>query len=154
MKSVKYAEIAGSSYTNPNGLQSDEICQLAKYAGMSSKLKVFGLFETETKKDSFDITSKLISQIIWYFFEGLTFRKNDKGAADEKVLTYKVEIDGMEKPLKFFFCEDSERWWFEIQSINNEKHIVACSETEYHKALNNEIPDLWLNYVQKIDSII
>ena len=153
MKSVKYAEIAGSSYTNPNGLQSDEICQLAEYAGMSSNLKVFGLFEIETKKDSSDITFKLISQIVWYFFEGLTFRKNDKGVAAENVLTYTVEIDGMEKPLKFLFCENSERWWFEIQSLNNEKYIVACSETEYHKALNNEIPDFWLNYVKKIDSI-
>lgn len=154
IKSVKYAEVAGSSYTNPNGLQSDEICQLAKYAGMSSELKVFGLFENETKKYNSDIAFKLIGQIAWYFFEGLTFRKNDQGAADEKVLTYKVEIDGIEKPLKFIFCENSERWWFEIQSFNNEKYIVACSETEYRKALNNEIPDLWLNYVQKIDSIL
>ena len=153
IKSIKHAEIAGSSYTNPNGLQSDEICQLAKYAGMSSKLKVFGLFDAETKKDSTGVTFKLISQIVWYFFEGLAFRKNDKGAADERISTRKVEIDGMEKPLKFFFCENSERWWFEIQSLNNEKYIVACSEIEYHKALNNEIPDLWLNYVKKIDSV-
>ena len=151
MKSVKYSEIAGSAYKNPNGLQSDEICQLALYAGMSSKLKVFGLFENETKKDSIGVTSKLISQIVWYFFEGLTFRKNDKGVADEKILTYKVEIDGIEKPLNFLFCENSGRWWFEIQSIDNEKHIIACSETEYHKALNNEIPDLWLSYVQRIE---
>lgn len=153
LKSVKYAEIAGSSYTNPNGLQSDEICQLAKYAGMSVNLKVFGLFETKTKKDSFGITYKLISQIIWYFLEGLIFRKNDRGTNGEKIITYKVEIDGLEKPLKFFFCESSSRWWFEIQSFNNEKYIFACSEKEYHKALNNEIPDLWLSFVQKIDSI-
>ena len=153
IKSIKHAEIPDSIYTNPSGLQSDEICQMAKYAGMSSNLKVFGLFETETKKDSLGITFKLISQIIWYFFEGIAFRKNDKGTNGEKVLTYEVEIDGMEKPLKFLFCGNSGRWWFEIQSFNNEKFIVACSETEYHKALSNEIPDLWLNYVQNIDSI-
>jgi len=153
MKSVKYAEIVDSGYTNPSGLQSDEICQLAKYAGMSGNLKVFGLFETETKKDGIDITFKLISQIIWYFFEGLAFRKNDKGINGEKVLTYEVEIEGMEKPLKFLFCNNSGRWWFEIQSFSDEKYIVACSEAEYQKALNNEIPDLWLTYVQNIDSV-
>ncbi|MDR2910017.1 MAG: arginase family protein [Bacteroidales bacterium] len=154
IRSVKSAEIASNNHTNPNGLQSDEMCQLAKYAGMSNNLKVFGLFETDTKKDRHGITYKLISQIVWYFFEGLTFRKNDRGVTGEKVLSYEVEIDGLEKPLKFLFCENSGRWWFEIQSFNNEKYIIACSEKEYNKALNNEIPDFWLNCVQKIDSIL
>jgi formiminoglutamase len=153
IKSVKHVEISGNNYMNPNGLQSDEICQLAKYAGLSNKLKVFGLFETKIKKDSFDIISKLVGQIIWYFLEGLSGKTNDLEHMNENILTYKVEIDGMEKPLKFYCCKENGRWWFEIQSFNYEKHIVACSETEYHKALNNEIPDLWLNYVQKIDSI-
>ena len=151
IKSVKHAEICGSAYTNPSGLQSNEVCQLAKYVGMSSNLKVFGLFDIE--KTDPDVTFKLVGQAVWYFLEGLIFRKNDCGVNNKKVLTYKVEINGMEKPLKFLFCENSERWWFEILSLDNEKYIIACSETEYHKALNNEIPDLWLNYVQKIDSI-
>ena len=154
IKSVKHAEIAGSGYTNPSGLQSNEVCQLAKYAGMSSNIKVFGLFDDETKTSGSDIAFKLVAQAVWYFLEGLIFRKNDYGANNEKVLTYKVEINGMEKPLKFLFCENSERWWFEIQSLDNETHIIACSEAEYHKALNNEIPDLWLNYVRKIDRLI
>ncbi len=151
MNSIKYAEIAGSSFTNPNGLQSNEICQLAKYGGFSNKIKVFGLFETEFKKDSFGITFKLAAQILWYFLEGLTNRTVVLEYLTNKILIYKVEVDELEKPLKFFFSKETSRWWVEIQSIRDEKIIVACSEKEYQQASKNEIPDLWLNYVQKID---
>jgi hypothetical protein len=37
--------------------------------------------------------------------------------------------------------------------LNGEKVTIACSEREYQQAANNEIPELWLKYVQKTDEL-
>jgi hypothetical protein len=40
-----------------------------------------------------------------------------------------------------------------VQAINNETRYFACSEKDYEVASGNEIPELWLKYVQKTDEI-
>lgn len=150
---IKYSEIAGSSFINPNGLSSEEACQLAKYAGISEKLKVFGIYETDIKKDSVGITFKLSAQIIWYFFEGIINRSNIDFENSDKIRRYKVEVNDIDNPILFLQCTATNRWWFEIESLNDEKIIIACSEREYQQASNNEIPELWIKYIQKIDEI-
>jgi formiminoglutamase len=54
--SLKNPEAPGSSKVNPNGLRSEEACQLAKYAGLSNRIKVFGLFEVEPANDQNNLT--------------------------------------------------------------------------------------------------
>jgi hypothetical protein len=39
----------------------------------------------------------------------------------------------------------------EIETTEKIKLYIACSEKEYAQASNNEIPELWLKYLQKID---
>ena len=148
---VKYAEAPGTHTVNPNGLRSEEACQLASYAGMSETLKVFGLFGVKPDKDNNNLTIKLSAQIVWYFLDGCRNRseKNKDFLIDK--LTFRVEVKNLDKPLIFYFSEVTNRWWFEIQSINGEKYILACSEKDYLQASNNEIPELWLKYIQKID---
>jgi arginase family enzyme len=150
---LKYSDAPGSSTINPNGLRSEEACQLAKYAGISNKLKVFGLFNVNPDNDMHDTTIKLSAQIIWYFLEGITSRTNEKPGESGDFLTYKVEIKDVDQPLVFFFSKETMRWWMEIESVNGEKATIACSEREYQQAANNEIPGLWLKYVQKTDEL-
>lgn len=147
---VKYADAAGSKQQNPNGLRSEEACQLAKYAGLSEKLKVFGLFEADVQKDETEVTGRLLAEIIWYFMEGLSLRSSRK---PENTKTYRVEIDQLDKPIVFYEDEEKNRWWFEVESVAGERIAVACSELEYLKASENEIPELWLEYLQKMDEL-
>ena len=148
---VKFSEAPGAESVNPNGLRSEEACQLGKYAGLSEKLMVFGLFGINLSKDRDEITVKLSAQIIWYFLEGLINRQNVAGQQNGSRIKYKVELKDVEQPLVFLQCPKTLRWWMEIQSVHGEKVLIACSEREYRQASDNEIPELWLKYVQKID---
>lgn len=150
---LKYSDAPGCSVVNPNGIRSEEACQLAKYAGISNKLRVFGLFNVNPDNDTNGVTIKLSAQIIWYFLEGITNRTDEKPGETGDFLTYKVEIKDVDQPLVFFFSKETLRWWMEIESVNGEKVTIACSETEYQQASNNEIPGLWLKYVQKTDEL-
>ncbi|MBN2636989.1 MAG: arginase family protein [Prolixibacteraceae bacterium] len=151
--SVKYGDAPHSELKLPNGLRSEEACQLAKYAGLSNRIKVFGLFETETLNNGHRVSTKLASQIAWYFIEGF----NNRPSANIKSINnkvYKVEIENIENPIVFICDPLANQWWMEITTIKNEKRYFACSETEYLIASNNEIPELWLKYVQKTDEIL
>lgn len=151
MGALRFSEAPGTMYINPNGLHGEEACQLAKYAGLSEKLSVFGLFGINLLKEKDGITIKLSAEIIWYFLEGWTNRRNEIGAQSGSRIKYKVEVKDIEQPLVFLQCPETFRWWMEVQSIKGEKVQIACSEREYRQASDNEIPELWLKYVQKID---
>lgn len=148
---VKFSEAPGSCNFSPNGLRSEEACQLAKFAGLSDRLKVFGVFEYDSGKDQHNLTAKLVAQIVWYFLEGFLNRQNERPDKSENNVMYSVEVKDIDKPLVFYKNTKTNRWWMQIQTFNNKTLYFACSEDEYIQASNNEIPELWLNYVQKLD---
>jgi len=149
---IKYAEAPGSSNISPNGLHSEEACQLAKYAGMSDRLKVFGLFEYDTGKDELNVTAKLLAQIVWYFIEGFLNRQNKKPDENDRNIMYRVEVKDLEIPFVFYKNPDSNQWWMQIIFAEKVLHF-ACSEKEYNQASNNEIPELWVKYIMKLDKM-
>jgi|LSQX01.2.fsa_nt_gb arginase family enzyme len=145
---INYGSAPATFQKNPNGLRGEEICQLSRLAGLSNKLKVFGLFGICPGEDTNGQTLKLASEIIWYFIEGFG---NRKGNGDR--LTYKVEISGLEQPMIFLREPETDRWWFEICSLGGKKIEVACSEKDYRKAKKNEIPGKWIKFMQKMDNL-
>jgi arginase family enzyme len=150
MGAIKCTDAPSTPQKNPNGLRSDEACQLARYAGLSNKLSVFGLFNMlENIKAETCTTINLGAEIIWYFLEGLTGRT---GRGEKTV--YKVAIDGLEHPVIFRHEEETNLWWFEAQSISGETLEVACTQKDYQEAAGNEIPGRWLKFVQKMDELL
>ena len=154
INSVKNSDAPGSQRVSPNGLRSEEACQLAKYAGLSNRLKVFGLFDVLTENDQNDLTVKLAAQIIWYFLEGFVNRDNEKPDSNENCVMFQVEVEGVDKPIVFYRNSITNQWWIEVETDEKVKFHFACSEKEYVVASNNEIPGLWLNYIQKIDEVL
>lgn len=148
---LKCIDAPANKQKNPNGLRSEEICQIAKYAGLSNKLKVFGLFEMIPHNDEFDLTSKLAAEIVWYFLEGVENRRSDEYLTGENKKIFQVEVDQLDNPIVFYHDYNQDKWWYEIRSAQGERAFLACSEKEYLQASANEIPDLWLSFVQKID---
>ena len=151
---IKYSEAPGNDSFSPNGLRSEEACQLAKYAGLSSRLKVFGLFEFNLKNDRNNLTTKLAAQIIWYFIEGITDRESKLPGENDQYIMYQVEVKNIDNPLVFYKNSVSGRWWMKIYSRNKKPYYFGCTEDEYIQASNNEIPELWLNYIQKLDILL
>lgn len=154
INSIKNDEAPGSMRVIPNGLKSEEACQLAKYAGLSDRLKVFGIFDLVTGNDRNNLTAKLASQLIWYFLEGWLNRDNENPEKNENNIMYQVEVDSVDKPIVFFKNAITNRWWIQIESADKSKLQFACSEKVYEQASNNEIPEFWFNYIQKIDNLL
>mgnify|MGYP002711959849 FL=1 len=77
LSAVKNADAPANQNAEPNGFSGAEICAIARYAGISDKVSSFGIYEYNAKYDIKNSTAKLISQIIWYFIEGVNYRAND-----------------------------------------------------------------------------
>lgn len=147
MGAIKHHDAPGTTQKNPNGLRGEEACQLAYYAGLTSRLHAFGLFEmTASKKDH--LTPALAAEIAWYFLKGVSLRN----PAPVKT-AFKVEVEGIDQPILFLHDRQLNQWWFELRSLSGEVIEIACSEKEYRQAAANEIPDRWVMFLQKLDKL-
>ena len=77
LSSIKQSDAPGTTSPSPNGLEAHHSCAITRYAGMSDRVSSLGIFEIDLKNDVSKQTIKLVSQIIWYFFEGFSLRNND-----------------------------------------------------------------------------
>ena len=148
---IRYGDSQGSNNFSPNGLRSDEACQLANFAGLSNHMKVFGLYDSNFNNDRNGITAKLSAQIIWHFMEGVSYRQIAENQNHKNYETYKVEIKNLDRPLVFMKDIQTDQWWIEITAYNGRKLKRACSESDYIHAKRDEIPDIWLKNIQKMD---
>lgn len=152
-KSLKSSESPNNKQLNPNGLFSDEACELAKYAGFSNRVKTFGIFELGCSENVDETSKKLAAEIIWYFIEGYVNRTADNFQTTGKT-KYKVEISGLDQPIVFYKCKTTNRWWLEILTTTHQKLFIACSKKDYRQAASNEVPEIWLKFVQKTDEFL
>ncbi|MGK0254522.1 MAG: formiminoglutamase [Mariniflexile sp.] len=153
LSSVKGSEVSLNQKFSPNGLDGKEICAIARYAGISNKVSSFGIYEYKPSKDD-DITSMLISQMLWYFIEGVNFRINDDDFSDDRSYQKFITlVDSQE--LVFYKSNKTGRWWIEIPfltEINNKlkRHtLLPCMHQDYIDACNNKVPDRWYKAFQK-----
>jgi arginase family enzyme len=88
MKSLSW-QATGSSTGNPNGIDARTVCALARYAGISDRLSIFGLFELIPS----NVFHKLLAQIVWYFIEGFNCRFAEYPVlTSEGVIKYTVTL--------------------------------------------------------------
>jgi formiminoglutamase len=149
LSAIKSADAPAAINNSPNGFLSDEACKLTRYAGISDRVKALGIFEYDPHSTDNSQTAKLIAQMIWYYWEGFIYRKHDYPVASlENYIKYIVDIDEIEIPIVFYKSNKTQRWWIEVNNHPENVHdhvnvIASCSETDYLKACNNEIPDRW-----------
>ncbi len=153
VSAVKKADMPAQSGAMPNGLFSHEVCQLAWYAGISDRLKGFGLFELDTDNDdSSGSGGALAAQMIWYFIEGLSMRFGDYPLREiETYSIYIVHLEDYDLDIRFFNNPQNERWWVEVPGKDN-NIIVPCSKDDYDNALKNEMPEKWIFFTKKSGS--
>ena len=146
----------GLGYMHPehvNGFTGREACAIARYAGLSDRVSVFGIFEYLLSGKT-ETASALVAQLIWYFIEGVNYRIEeslaDRGTA---FLHYNVPVD--DEILSFYKSTKSERWWIEIpflEGVNNKlkRHtLLPCTQEDYENACNQEIPERWYKAKRK-----
>lgn len=150
VRSIKASEISSSANFSPNGFTGREICAIARYAGISDKISLFGIFEMENTVQS----QQLIAQIIWYFIEGLNYRIQESPySKTDDFVKYTVPTD--DEVLIFYKSLLTERWWIEVPSIytshtkDNSPALLPCTEKDYLDACNQDIPERWFKAYKK-----
>lgn len=152
---IKYADASGSPRSSPNGISAEEVCQIARYAGISPRMGTFGIYGYSHTIDVNRTTAQLSAQMIWYFFEGVLLRKEEDPAKEQdKFLQYRTALNGGQHEIIFYKSKTSGRWWMEIPHPKNHNEntfpiVVPCSYADYQVALNNEMPDRWWRVYQK-----
>ncbi|NRT13787.1 arginase family enzyme [Flavobacterium sp. 28A] len=144
LNAVKSSDSGNFTTFAPNGFNGKEICALSRYAGISDKVSVFGLFNHNSTIQE----SVLVAQIIWYFIEGFHYRSNEYpfGTRDNYI-KYIVPIE--DEVLVFYKSDKTDRWWIEIPFISNVNNklkrntLLPCSYDEYLGACNQELPERW-----------
>ena len=154
MNAVRYMDAPGQSMASPNGLYSEEACQIARYAGTSDELKLAGFFNLIPEKDLSSNSSNLMAQIIWHFLEGALNRKPEDPLDDsEDFNQFMVDMSDINMTLVFFQSRVTGRWWMEISDFENRKggmYIIPCDEDDYKKASRGDIPDRWWKNIRKM----
>lgn len=149
---VKQADAPANYYSNPNGLTSEEICQLCWYAGVSDNLKILGIFDVNPEFDYRNQTAKLASQMIWYFIDGYYNRKADVPGMHAEFIKYRCTLNGNHNDVIFYKSRLSERWWMEIHEGTEEKEglLIPCSYNDYKTATTGDMPDRYWKAIQKL----
>ena len=154
MDAVKYSDAPAAAQSSPNGFTGEEICQLAFFAGLSHKCRSLGIFDIIPQNDRQDITAKLAAQMAWYFIEGTKKRNTDNPIDNgQNFKKYIVYFDQLHHDLCFFKNITTERWWMEVPSISNKENslIISCTQEDYIRTAEQEIPDRWWKTYQRVN---
>lgn len=150
LRAIRAGEMGLHKNFSPNGFTGREICAIARYAGISDKVSLLGIYEGENSPQAF----QMIAQIIWYFIEGISFRVQEfPSSKSEDFTKFTVPTDTEE--LIFFKSHVTERWWVEVPSIlpehtkTNSVALLPCTEQDYLDACNQNIPERWFKAYRK-----
>lgn len=145
MNAVRSCDAPFLKNGSPNGFFGDEICQLARYAGMSSQLSSFGIYGYQAELDKNKQGAKLIAQMLWYFADGYLIRKNEASLSNRgEFVEYNIALTGNDT--LFLKSKKTNRWWMQLPDGT----FTPCSYNDYLTAGNNEIPERWFREQERI----
>ena len=155
LESIKSSDFKSVLSPQPNGLYSEEICQISRYAGLSEKCKCFYLTEWNGSGDHED--QMLMAQLLWCFIDGWVSRRPEMpGSNKSDFLKYRVALKGDEHELIFYKSLNTDRWWMEVpvppQYVNRYKkhHIIPCDYSDYEVAAADDLPERWWKTYKKM----
>ncbi|MDG1040419.1 MAG: formimidoylglutamase, partial [Polaribacter sp.] len=135
---IRQSEAPANNNCSPNGFNGEEICAIARYAGISDKVTSFGVYEFNPKFDNNHQTAHLISQMIWYFIEGVNYRAKDYPYSTKESYQKFIVLVENDDPINFYKSDKSGRWWMEINISTNNKYkrhaLIPCTYQDYQEA--------------------
>lgn len=147
LTAVKQAEAPAQVNPSPTGFTIEEACRICRYAGMSDKLRSFGVFGFKKQELGSEQTAEVVAQMIWYFIDGYYNRKNDFPVSTKGLVEYIVNFK--HEQIVFWKSQRSGRWWLQIPVMSDKKYqrhyLVPCSYNDYKLASNEELPDRLVN---------
>ncbi|MDA0310204.1 MAG: arginase family protein [Bacteroidetes bacterium] len=159
MGSVKAADAPNTVLASPNGWSSDEICRLARYAGLSHKLRGFCLSGLSPDLVPNGAEVQLAAQVIWHLIEGVYVRKPETLMVDKPpYIRFTVEREDVGMGLHFYKNTLTDAWWMGVpikgqwsKHFSDEEYLVPCGQEDYIQATTEELPQRWLRRFQKLN---
>ena len=155
LRSVRYSDFPDNDTHSPNGMYAEEICQIARYAGMGQNVKRIYLFGYPSKCKADSPSSQLVAEVLWHVAEALAInKKEDPGATgkDDHFLRKIVSMGEHGQDIIFVTSTSTGRWWMEVPEIKtNSNQYIPCAYSDYAKACSGEVPIRWLFFFQKIN---
>ena len=156
---VRQSDAPANGDPSPHGFYGEQLCQIARFAGMSDKTSCMGFFELNPHFDNHSQTAHMVAHAIWYFIEGFYNRQHDFPYRDkENYRRYMVQLPKEGLEINFYKSKKSNRWWCEVpcqdpeRSERYERHLlVPCNYSDYEQAMNNEVPTIWWTFYQRMN---
>ncbi len=137
---------------SPNGLNGIESCIVGGYVGASDAFKSLALYSYREKEDKYNERAALIAQIIWYLAKSYSLRiEESPGEEDLNFTRYIVNYQHTNISIAFYKSKITNRWWVEFKQSDQTKYVFPCTQRQYQMALNNDIPDEWIDYLRRIE---
>lgn len=156
LAAIRASDAPAQTGNNPSGFFMEEAAQLCRYAGISDKIRSFGIYgfctsagpgpEDGATRPDWQLvqTATAAAQLIWYFCDGFHNRWGDFPASNKGLTEYIVESPSYEQ-LTFWKSGRSGRWWVQSPVFNRkgeERHrLIPCSYQDYEAATKGEIPE-------------
>jgi arginase family enzyme len=154
ISAVRQSDAPGTISPSPNGFYGEEICLLARYAGISDNLKIFGLFDVNPDMDIRCQTTGLAAQILWFFLEGFSQKQYEAPMLSTsnpgRFVRYHVRVTDLEDDLIFVKSNLTDRWWMELTTEADKNFYIACSHEDYLRANRNEVPERWIQGIDRL----
>jgi hypothetical protein len=149
---LKNSECPAQQEIMPNGLYGEEFCQLMYYGGNSINLKAVMI--RGLKQGACDsLSARQLAQSIWLLVQAFISRiKEHPTIKDPLFKRFTVTIEKSTHTLRFYKSDRTNRWWFEFPSNNKDEQsaFVACTYTDYLQATENQIPERWLKWTERL----
>lgn len=158
ISSVRMSDAPGNPHGSANGFYGEEICRIARYAGLSDMVSSFGIYEFDPTMDYHNQTSQLISQILWYFIDGVNHRFGEVSVNHfKKMSCFMVAVTAYSEELKFYQSALSGRWWMAVPVMGKQKkeeqtYYLPCSLRDYELACRDIIPERWWKAFKKMNT--
>ncbi|MEN0004792.1 MAG: hypothetical protein AAF798_11635 [Bacteroidota bacterium] len=145
LSALKRTEAPEQIGDSPIGFSLEEACQLTWYAGMSDKLKAFGVTGFQKMMANTPSTASAIALLTWYFMDGFFNRKGDFPHTSDGLVEYIVEHKKLYAQLTFWKSQRSGRWWLQVpvktKSAHQRHRLIPCSYMDYKQATQGELPE-------------
>ena len=154
VSAVRQGDAPAASNRSPHGLYGEELCQLARYAGMSDKTSCFAITEMVPARDRDEQTAHMLAQALWFFIEGFYFRVGDNPTPTSSAYKrFAVQMNDGNMEIVFYKSMKSDRWWMEVPCDDQQRRerylqhtLIPCSYADYEQAMQNDVPELWAHY--------
>lgn len=148
---IRHNEFPAAGTHNPNGLYAEEACQLMRFAGLSCTLQSLFLHQIGGLENQ-DLSAELLAQMVWFFLQGRKDRIYDiPDKENDNFTIYRNTISNGAHEIIFCKSNHTERWWMEIPNPKTgTPFYVACTYNDFLKVSNDEMPDTWWKFYQKV----